>query len=122
MSRRARRVLVVDDDEDFRTSISMVLTEEGWEVREARHGAEALDMLGEWVPSVMMLDWRMPVMDGGEVLKRLDGHPLHPRIVLVTASTHASDLAAQHRVRFHVGKPFAVDELLQVLDEATGVA
>jgi two-component system response regulator (stage 0 sporulation protein F) len=119
---RPRRILVVDDDDDLRSSVAMVLEEEGWEVREARHGAEALDLLREWHPSVMMLDWRMPVMDGGEVLTRLDGHPGRPRVVLVTASAYVRELAARHGLRFHVGKPFGVDELLAVLDEAHGAA
>ncbi len=49
--RHPRRVLIVDDDDDFRTSVSMVLEDERWEVREARHGAEALDIVREWHPS-----------------------------------------------------------------------
>jgi CheY-like chemotaxis protein len=115
---RPRRILVVDDDDDFRTSVIMLLEEEGWEVREARHGAEALALLGKWHPSVMLLDWRMPVMDGGEVLKHLERHPRRPRVVLATASAHVHEIAARHRVRFHVGKPFGVDRLLEVLEEA----
>jgi two-component system response regulator (stage 0 sporulation protein F) len=115
---RPRRVLVVDDDDDLRTSIAMVLEDEGWEVREARHGAEALELLRKWHPSVMMLDWRMPVMDGGEVLERLDGHPRRPRIVLVTASAHVRELAEKYRLPFHVAKPFGVEDLLTVLEQA----
>jgi CheY-like chemotaxis protein len=115
---RPRRVLVVDDDDDFRTSIAMVLEDEGWEVREAHHGAEALELLRAWHPSVMILDWRMPVMDGGQVLERLDGHPRRPRVVLVTASARVRELAERYRLRFHVGKPLAVDDLLTVLERA----
>lgn len=115
---RTRRVLIVDDDDDFRTSVAMVLEEEGWNVREARHGAEALDVLREWHPSVMMLDWRMPVMDGGETLKHLRQRARRPPVVLVTASAQVEELATKHRVRFHIGKPFEVDRLLDVLDQA----
>ncbi len=66
----------------------------------------------------MMLDWRMPVMDGGETLKHLERHVRRPLIVLVTASTQVQELATKHRVPFHIGKPFEVDRLLDVLDEA----
>lgn len=117
-SAKPRRILVVDDEDDLRATVAMVLEAEGWEVREARHGAEALDVLRRWHPSVIMLDWRMPVMDGGEVLQRLDGHPRRPRIVLVTASPQVEELARRHRLRFHVGKPFEMETLLAVLDEA----
>jgi CheY-like chemotaxis protein len=109
---------VVDDEDDFRASVAMVLEDEGWEVREARHGAEALDLLRTWDPSVIMLDLRMPVMDGSEVLRRLDGHPRRPCIVLVTASPQAADLARRYRLRYHVPKPFDMERLLAVLDEA----
>lgn len=119
MSKKPHRtVLLVDDEDDFRASVAMVLEAEGWGVREARHGAEALDVLRRWHPSVVTLDWRMPVMDGGELLKHLDGHPVRHRIVLVTASPQGSDLARQHQLRFHVAKPFEMERLLQVLDEA----
>jgi CheY-like chemotaxis protein len=112
-----RKILVVDDEDDFRASVVMILEAEGWEVREARDGAEALALLREWDPAIMMLDWRMPVMDGAEVLRHL-GYPRRPRIVLVTASPRRSELARQHRIHFHLAKPFEVDRLLQVLEDA----
>jgi two-component system response regulator (stage 0 sporulation protein F) len=118
MSSRPRRILIVDDDEDFRTGVVMLLEDEGWDVRQARHGKEALDVLHQWHPSVMLLDWRMPVMDGSGVLARLDGHPRRPRIVLITASAHVAEIAAQYGLRYHVGKPFGVDDLLNVVEQA----
>jgi two-component system OmpR family response regulator len=113
-----RRLLVVDDDDDLRTGLVDMLTAEGWEVREARHGGEALEVLSEFEPSVMLLDWRMPVMDGAEVLERLGDARERLRVVLITASAHARELAEKHRLRFHIGKPFGIDELLATVDEA----
>lgn len=113
-----RSILVVDDEDDFRASVGDVLETEGWEVREARHGAEALEILATWRPSVMMLDLRMPVLDGTGVLRQLDGSPERPAIVLVTASPQAGEVAQQHQLRFIVTKPFEVEHLLVVLDEA----
>jgi two-component system response regulator (stage 0 sporulation protein F) len=115
-----RKILVVDDEDDFRASIVMILEAEGWEVREARDGAEALALLRKWDPAIMMLDWRMPVMDGAEVLRQLERHPRRPRIVLVTASAQRSELARQHGIRFHLAKPFEMDNLLQLLEDAHG--
>jgi CheY-like chemotaxis protein len=66
----------------------------------------------------MLLDWRMPVMDGGQVLERLDGHLRPPRVVLMTASSHVIELAEKHRLQFHLGKPFGGEELLAALERA----
>lgn len=118
MTARPKTVLVVDDDDDLRASVSIILEDEGWIVREARHGAEALELLQEFQPSVMLLDWRMPVMDGGQVLERLDPDTSRPRVVLVTANAQVEELAAKHRLRFRLGKPFAVEDLLATLRQA----
>lgn len=118
MTARPKKVLVVDDDDDLRESVALILEDEGWVVCEARHGAEALKLLHDFQPSVMLLDWRMPVMDGGQVLARLDQHPQRPRVVLITASAHVEELAARHGVPFRLGKPFAVEDLLATLRQA----
>jgi CheY-like chemotaxis protein len=117
-----RRILVVDDDDDLRSGVVEILRDEGWEVREARHGAEALDAMATFAPAVMLLDYRMPVMDGGEVLRRLDGVTPPPSVVLMTASAHVHALAAQHGLRFYVPKPFGIDELLETVDRARAAA
>jgi CheY-like chemotaxis protein len=115
---RPRRVLVVDDDDDLRSAVVEMLADDGWEVHEARHGAEALEVLPQVQPSVMLLDWRMPVMDGGQVLERLGDHRERVRVVLFTASHQVRELATRHQLQFHLGKPFGADELLGVLGRA----
>lgn len=124
MSKRTkpRRILLVDDDDDFRSSVVMILEAEGWEVKEARDGSEGLRAIRDWKPPVVMLDWRMPIMDGEGVLKSLKEETDRPLVILVTASAHVTDLARRHRVPFYVGKPFEVEHLLAVLDEAHRVA
>lgn len=120
MTPGARRVLVVDDDDDLRASIVETLADQGWEVAEARDGAEALAVARAVEPAVMLLDWRMPVLDGGEVLDRLADLRARVRVVLVTASAHVRQLAAAHGVHLYLGKPFGVDELLAVMAQADG--
>ncbi|HET8541096.1 MAG TPA: MASE1 domain-containing protein [Anaeromyxobacter sp.] len=115
-----RRILVVDDDDAMRDNIREVLERDGWEVQEARNGAEALDAVTRFAPAVVLLDYRMPDMDGGELSRRLATRTASPEIVLLTAATHARELAMQHGVRFYVPKPFAPRHLLGTIAQAAG--
>src|SRR5581483_10950225 len=60
----ARRVLVVEDDRGIRDLLAAVLTDEGFDVRQAANGKEALAVLERWQPDAILLDLMMPVMDG----------------------------------------------------------
>ena len=79
----AGRILVVDDDDTIRELISIALGDEGYEVMTAIHGREALERTVSWSPDVILLDMRMPVMDGWEFTRpgaarpyrRADGRP-----------------------------------------------
>ena len=59
-----KRILIVDDDESIRDMIEIVLAAEGYAVRTAPHGAAALEAVGECAPRLILLDMRMPVLDG----------------------------------------------------------
>lgn len=113
-----RRILVVDDNDELRSNIKEVLESEGWEVREARNGAEAVEAVGAFRPAVMLLDYRMPEMDGGEVLRRLGVMSAPPRVVLMTASAQVRQLALEHGLSFYVPKPFRSDDLLDTVEHA----
>jgi CheY-like chemotaxis protein len=64
LGERCRSALVIEDDEDTRDVLTMLLTVLGVEVREARNGREALDVLKLWRPDLIVLDLMMPVMNG----------------------------------------------------------
>lgn len=68
---RPRRLLVADDSEPVRQSISQVLTELGHEVKTARDGDEAMAIAIEWMPDWVLLDAHMPKMSGIEAARRL---------------------------------------------------
>ncbi len=59
-------VLIVDDDPDIRRTLHEILADEGYSVAEARHGAEAMQLLKVTTPALILLDLNMPVMDGDE--------------------------------------------------------
>ena len=64
------RLLVVDDDPTIREMLEMLLDSEGYQVATASNGADALDVLSDIHPDVILLDMKMPVMDGWEFMDR----------------------------------------------------
>jgi CheY-like chemotaxis protein len=80
-------VLVVDDDASLRTLVASSLAREGFGVREAGDGLEALARMEEAIPSVVLLDLMMPRLDGFGFLERLRARPAwrHVPVVVLTA-------------------------------------
>jgi PAS domain S-box-containing protein len=116
--RTARRILVVDDNDALRENLRELLEDEGWEVRVARDGNEAVEAASGFAPAVILLDYRLGGMNGGEVLRRLGALHAASQVVLMTASPQVRELALQHGLRFYVPKPFQSDELLDTVEHA----
>ena len=77
-------VLVVDDDPAVRRLSSLVLRTAGYEVRSAENGRDALLVLEDFVPAVVVLDLQMPVMDGRSFFWAIDG-PTRPPVIVLSA-------------------------------------
>ncbi len=93
--RRDGAILVIDDDEGARERLRFTLSRDGWTVVEAGDGQQALDRLDGVMPSLILLDLMMPVMDGFDFLKRLRQRPdggLVPVVVLT-----AKDVTPEER-------------------------
>ena len=89
----APTVLVVDDDASVRAMLGYILDDEGYVVREAVDGAEALEELLVDPPDCMVLDLMMPEVDGVEVLRRRNARSLATgtRVLVLTAKTDTRD-------------------------------
>ena len=112
----ARRVLLVDDDDAIREFVTLFLTDEGFDVATAPHGAAALDLVGQIQPDVILLDLSMPVMDGWEfsaAYRRLPGP--HVPVVALTAATDAVGAVQEIGAAGTLAKPFALDDLLAIV-------
>jgi signal transduction histidine kinase/DNA-binding response OmpR family regulator len=115
----ARRVLVVDDNEDAADSLAMVLQFLGADVRVARDGPEALEAYGSYDPSVVLLDIGMPGMDGYEVARRIRSR--YPeRLTTLVALTGWGQDKDRERAREagfdrHLVKPAAIEALKALL-------
>jgi CheY-like chemotaxis protein len=111
---RLPRVLVVDDDRDFREALAEPLASHGMVVRLASNGAKALAILGrDPLPDVLLLDLIMPTLDGRAVLAVLRADPRLASlrvIVLTGADPGGEELGAPYLM-----KPFAFEALLMLI-------
>ncbi len=116
------KILVVDDVRENRQMLMTMLDMEGFQLKEAINGLEALELFKAWGPDVVLMDMRMPVMDGYEAtvrIKQLRGDSI---VVAVTASAFDDDEREVIRsgVDGYLRKPLAPDELFSVLSEKLG--
>ena len=80
------KVLVVEDEPTLRDVAQRVLTLQGFQVRTASNGIDALQTLAQYVPNVILLDVLMPVMDGREFLRNLDTSKLPETKIIITSN------------------------------------
>ena len=109
-------VLVVDDDQAIREAVRDVLESIGVPVTTATDGAAALDKVLEEVPRLVLLDMRMPVMDGWAFARALRERGLTPPVVVMTAAADARRWASEIGASGVVPKPFAVSELISAVE------
>lgn len=110
-----KKILVVDDEPDILKVVVFRLKKKGYEIRSATNGQEALDALKEQKPDLVILDLRLPIIDGIEVGKRIkaDDTLSHIPVILLSASSDTIQKSAQEcRADDYLTKPFDVEELL----------
>lgn len=105
-------VLLVDDEPDIRRLVREILREAGLTVVVAENGAEALQLLADLRPRLILLDKLMPMMDGTEFAAAYTKRPGHAPIVALCAARDAADWAASIGAVAYVTKPFDVDQLV----------
>ena len=115
------RILIAEDNAEIRALVSSILIEEGHKVTVAQNGQQALDMMLEDAPDVLVLDIMMPQMDGYSVLKELKSSGIRDtmKILVLTAKTSESDWVRGYKLGAdaYVTKPFDIDELTRHVTE-----
>jgi two-component system cell cycle response regulator DivK len=113
------RVMVVEDEFDSVQVVSRVLQHHGVEVHVARNGYEALKLLGEILPTLILMDLALPEMDGWETLARIRANPQTAQIPVVAITAYHSVNVAEDAL--HAGfdayfpKPLDTTSLMQRL-------
>jgi CheY-like chemotaxis protein len=113
------RVLIVDDDFEFRYAIADALRNLGWEVRGAADGSDALGTLREWPPDVILLDLLLPLMDGWAFRFEAERQQALGAIPIIVTSG-ASDIrreAEKLKAAAALAKPFELDELVRIIQD-----
>ncbi|HEY6843920.1 MAG TPA: response regulator [Thermoanaerobaculia bacterium] len=110
MPREEKRILVVDDDPAIRTLLFTILRRRGLAVDMAKHGSEAMERLARCNYALILLDLMMPVMNGWEVLDKLQAMDpaIRPAAILMTAGTEPRDFDPD-LVIGSIRKPFDVE-------------
>jgi CheY-like chemotaxis protein len=112
------RVLVVDDEPDIRATVTAMLESEGYDVVQATNGAEALRAMELEPPDIVLLDMRMPVLDGWGFAAELRRRGHEVPIVVMTAARDAAHWASEIAASAFVAKPFGFDDLINAVEEA----
>jgi DNA-binding response OmpR family regulator len=116
---RGLKALVVDDDPSVQNLVRLVLEFDGWDVRTAGDGDEALTAAEEYRPNGIVLDVMMPGKDGFAVLSELrqTAHGREAAIILLTAKTQPADMFRGSKLGadLYMTKPFEPDDLSQKL-------
>ena len=113
------KILIVDDEKQFRESTKRLLLRKGYHAEAAGSGTEALEKIGKESFDLMLVDIRMPEMNGLEMLQR--AKKMAPEIMALIITGYGTDKlekeAMQSGVDGFVNKPITIDKLTKIIDE-----
>jgi two-component system response regulator AtoC len=115
-----KRVLIIDDEENLRHYLQVVLGEEGYEVETAQDGVEALAKLQDHAWDVILCDIKMPKMDGMTFLKEMKAKGVEGTVIMMSAYGTVSTAVEAMKIGAYdyISKPFNADEIIITLKKA----
>ncbi len=117
------RVLIVEDEENERTGLAELITSWGYRTETAKDGAEGLEKVTAWAPSLVITDMKMPRMGGLELLEKLATHAQTMAVIVVTAQgTIDSAVQAMRMGAYdYITKPIDTNRLHTILQNASAL-
>lgn len=110
-------ILVIDDDPAILMTVAEILHDEGYVVRKAGNGLEGLAALEQQLPALILLDMRMPVLDGWGFVRALRERGLEVPLVVMTAAQDTRRWAHEVGATGFLAKPFDLMDLLDVVEQ-----
>jgi two-component system nitrogen regulation response regulator NtrX len=116
----ARSVLIIDDDDDIRESVALLLEGEGYETRGLGDGASVLAEMrkGDYVPEVILLDQFMPRMNGDELRVEIQADGKWAKVPIIFCSGDSVPPEARKSVYAVLEKPFEIERLFELVAAA----
>ena len=115
------KILVVDDELHIRQALQASLESEGYTVQTAENGKQAVEKCRAWRPALVLMDVRMPVMDGhmASIEIKYDNELKNTRLIFLTANADedSRSIGLGHGAESYMTKPFKVEELLKRITE-----
>ena len=113
------RVLLVDDEVDFVSALAERLRFRNYDAEIATSGEAALSEIQKQRPDIVLLDYKMPGMDGLETLKKIKANDPSIDVIIVTGSldTAIGETATKAGAAYHMVKPLDIEDLLDKLQE-----
>jgi len=119
---KGQKVLIVDDEPEVLKSLENMVKSIGYEVDSARSGNKALEHYKTYKPDVVLLDWKMPVMDGETCAKKILKNDPAARIVIISgyqeSAVNKEETGLKNNIKDFVLKPFDIDEISMVISKA----
>jgi two-component system, response regulator, stage 0 sporulation protein F len=114
----SKKILIVDDQFGIRVLLQEVLVQEGYKVFQAPNGPTALDIVKTQSPDLILLDMKIPGMDGLEILRNIRKMEVDTKVIMMTAYGELDLIqeAMEMGALAHFTKPFDIDELRQAVN------
>jgi DNA-binding response OmpR family regulator len=121
MSSPLQNILVVDDDPYILMSLEFLMKKEGYAVKVARNGTEALQIINESIPEIVLLDIMMPDVDGYAICKHIKSQKKLKdiKVIFLSAKTSESDIQKGYDLgaSLYISKPFSTRTLMKQIQQ-----
>ena len=117
--RKMTKIMVVDDEQDIREMINLMMQKEGFEAEMAQNGSDFLEKIDIFQPDLVTLDVMMPGLTTKEILEKLNEKESNPKVVLLTVIRYSREerekILQMGNIVGYVTKPFDLDALMNTV-------
>jgi two-component system response regulator (stage 0 sporulation protein F) len=112
------KALIADDEDSNQICFTVALEKEGWEVKQAKDGQEAIEKVLAWQPDLLILDHQMPKLTGAEVYQYLQLQGIKLAVVMISGDSKLEKIASYLGITYYLQRPFDMAEFIQTIDSA----